>query len=616
MSKRPDPPVKKNAFVHKLYSMLNDNSLSELIWWTGAEDSNTFALFPGKEFASALTRYFKHGNVASFVRQLHMYGFHKVSDPHANKLDDDDSLPPVWEFKHSSGKFRKNDESSLLYIKRRSSSNSSRNNFSDHESNYVIPTSTPSPTYEGYHQFPHPPPSSHPHAYVHQQPQHQHPQAHLPHVGYPYYMLPAVGPGAVAAPIHATVMHGVHQQHPVHVYSLLDGANSQTDDSDERASYVQLYTPNLQFRRIWESKDEEPRRRNPSLLYDPLATSGSSGAHRLTDLQSSQPQMVYAPQQVQRPVTPSGSFTPMPLQKSTSLPNSVSGPPRSHPSSQSTPGRIKLPPPASLSSFSSSRNSSPGPGDLVSRSVPTSLSNESPNRQLQISLPDRLRPSLVELHTNPLKNELQKNSIDSMSSYNSIFSASSSISSDSSFPRNTSFGSISFAGLESTKASILIGPHDIPEDQREDANAETNKTEGKSVTNEDGNENGGEPLPPPASRPSLVRSLTPPAAFPNKVHKRPSIHSPHPRTSSVHAPHSHAYQKVRSHTLSPLSRYSYGHIDVKDNQRSRVSITSLLVDKPAPVSSKLSDINSIINESEENSSSVSSASSEEHVNSG
>ncbi|RCK64918.1 Transcription factor SFL2 [Candida viswanathii] len=133
-----DPRIKKNAFVHKLYTMLNDPNLSHLIWWTTNNvEENTFALYPGKEFANCLTQYFKHGNVASFVRQLHMYGFHKVSDPNAasssssyamNPINKD--VPPIWEFKHLSGKFKKGDEKSLAFIKRRSSSNSSgsRNN--------------------------------------------------------------------------------------------------------------------------------------------------------------------------------------------------------------------------------------------------------------------------------------------------------------------------------------------------------------------------------------------------------------------------------------------------------------------------------------------------------
>lgn len=113
--KSTNPPVKKNAFVYKLFDMLANPKLEHLIWWTDTPDSNTFALYPSKEFAEALSGYFKHGNVALFVRQLHMYGFHKVLEllPVTNLVKD------VWEFRHLSGKFRKNDELLLVYIKRR-----------------------------------------------------------------------------------------------------------------------------------------------------------------------------------------------------------------------------------------------------------------------------------------------------------------------------------------------------------------------------------------------------------------------------------------------------------------------------------------------------------------
>lgn len=113
--KSTNPPVKKNAFVYKLFDMLCNPKLEHLIWWTDTPDSNTFALYPSKEFADALSGYFKHGNVALFVRQLHMYGFHKVLD----LLAVTHLVKDVWEFRHLSGKFRKNDELLLVYIKRR-----------------------------------------------------------------------------------------------------------------------------------------------------------------------------------------------------------------------------------------------------------------------------------------------------------------------------------------------------------------------------------------------------------------------------------------------------------------------------------------------------------------
>ncbi|GEQ67296.1 hypothetical protein JCM33374_g960 [Metschnikowia sp. JCM 33374] len=146
-----DPPVKKNAFVHKLYSMLNEERISHLIWWSGNPAGSTFSLYPGKEFAYALSKYFKHGNVASFVRQLHMYGFHKVSDPQPGNGD---QAPLVWEFRHSSGKFRQGDESSLAHIKRRSQTNPQRNSLVETSSGVVAQSSQQN----GFSGHPPPPP--------------------------------------------------------------------------------------------------------------------------------------------------------------------------------------------------------------------------------------------------------------------------------------------------------------------------------------------------------------------------------------------------------------------------------------------------------------------------
>lgn len=113
----------QTVFIHKLYDMLEDPSLSHLIWWAPSEDS--FCLYPGEEFSNVLAQYFKHTNIASFIRQLNMYGFHKVND---NFSADEKPASPApatsgtkWEFRHSANQFRKGDKVSLRLIKRKSS---------------------------------------------------------------------------------------------------------------------------------------------------------------------------------------------------------------------------------------------------------------------------------------------------------------------------------------------------------------------------------------------------------------------------------------------------------------------------------------------------------------
>ena len=51
--------------------------LDELIAWS--DEGTSFIIKNQPEFASSLLPYYyKHSNMASFVRQLNMYGFHKV----------------------------------------------------------------------------------------------------------------------------------------------------------------------------------------------------------------------------------------------------------------------------------------------------------------------------------------------------------------------------------------------------------------------------------------------------------------------------------------------------------------------------------------------------------
>ena len=59
--------------------------LDDHICWT--EDGSSFRIRDQSQFASALLPYYyKHSNMASFVRQLNMYGFHKVIALHSGNL--------------------------------------------------------------------------------------------------------------------------------------------------------------------------------------------------------------------------------------------------------------------------------------------------------------------------------------------------------------------------------------------------------------------------------------------------------------------------------------------------------------------------------------------------
>lgn len=112
------PKIVQTAFIHKLYNMLEDTNIQHLIRWSTSEES--FVMSPSSEFSKVLAQYFKHTNISSFVRQLNMYGFHKVSDVFHNGSPD----APLWEFKHGNNNFKRGDLVGLREIKRRASRHS------------------------------------------------------------------------------------------------------------------------------------------------------------------------------------------------------------------------------------------------------------------------------------------------------------------------------------------------------------------------------------------------------------------------------------------------------------------------------------------------------------
>ncbi|KAM8954260.1 heat shock factor protein 2-like isoform 2-T2 [Pelodytes ibericus] len=65
------------AFLSKLWTLVEDSDTNEFITWS--QNGQSFLVLDEQRFAKEiLPKYFKHNNMASFVRQLNMYGFRKV----------------------------------------------------------------------------------------------------------------------------------------------------------------------------------------------------------------------------------------------------------------------------------------------------------------------------------------------------------------------------------------------------------------------------------------------------------------------------------------------------------------------------------------------------------
>nr|XP_023652870.1 heat shock factor protein 2-like [Paramormyrops kingsleyae] len=65
------------AFLTKLWTLVEDPDTNEFICWS--QEGSSFLVLDEQRFAKEiLPKFFKHNNMASFVRQLNMYGFRKV----------------------------------------------------------------------------------------------------------------------------------------------------------------------------------------------------------------------------------------------------------------------------------------------------------------------------------------------------------------------------------------------------------------------------------------------------------------------------------------------------------------------------------------------------------
>ncbi|KAJ3970565.1 hypothetical protein EV361DRAFT_915360 [Lentinula raphanica] len=78
-SSTPSMNPKIPGFLQKLYTLVSDPETDDVICWSEAGDS-FFVLDHARLATERLGAFFKHNKFASFVRQLNMYGFHKI--PH------------------------------------------------------------------------------------------------------------------------------------------------------------------------------------------------------------------------------------------------------------------------------------------------------------------------------------------------------------------------------------------------------------------------------------------------------------------------------------------------------------------------------------------------------
>ncbi|XP_073685950.1 heat shock factor protein [Garra rufa] len=103
------------AFISKLWTLVEAASTNDLISWS--QDGCSFLVQDEQRFSKeVLPLYFKHSNMTSFVRQLNMYGFHKVVHMDAGLPKADGQVNCV-EFQHEN--FRRAQPHLLGLIRRK-----------------------------------------------------------------------------------------------------------------------------------------------------------------------------------------------------------------------------------------------------------------------------------------------------------------------------------------------------------------------------------------------------------------------------------------------------------------------------------------------------------------
>lgn len=107
------------TFLAKLVKILDSGEYNGIIEWSPS--GHSFIVLQPRRFAKeVLPRYFKHNNFASFIRQLNIYGFHKIVGPHDGTLSvlgDQQVLHEVCEFR--SAVFQRGNYQPLVGLRRK-----------------------------------------------------------------------------------------------------------------------------------------------------------------------------------------------------------------------------------------------------------------------------------------------------------------------------------------------------------------------------------------------------------------------------------------------------------------------------------------------------------------
>eukprot|EP00127_Corallochytrium_limacisporum_P006648 Clim_evm27s232 gene=Clim_evmTU27s232 len=104
------------AFLRKLHKILHDKDIKSIAW---SRNGTAFVVKSSEDFSKdVLPLYFKHNNFASFVRQLNMYNFRKISDGGPGMVTQGQAH--VWEFSHPM--FRKGRDDLISQIHRKNPS--------------------------------------------------------------------------------------------------------------------------------------------------------------------------------------------------------------------------------------------------------------------------------------------------------------------------------------------------------------------------------------------------------------------------------------------------------------------------------------------------------------